>query len=53
MFSVVEEYKKGEINKEKLPESFQGWNAYAKWATSYNLRKSVLRRIFKSSQVII
>jgi len=53
MFSVVEEYKKGEINKEKLLESFQGWNAYAKWATSYNLRKSVLRRIFKSSQVII
>ena len=27
------------ISYEKLLESFQGWNAYAKWANSYSLIK--------------
>jgi len=30
MFGKIEQYKKGEINQEKILESFQGWNAYAK-----------------------
>ena len=37
-----ENYKKGEINKEKLLESFQGWNAYAKWANSLNIRRNIV-----------
>ena len=31
----------GEIPKNKMPEIFQGWNAYAKWADSYKLRKHI------------
>ena len=42
MNSLVEKYKEGIISKEKLLESFQGWNAYAKWANSYRLRKNMV-----------
>jgi hypothetical protein len=33
------------IEFEKLIESFQGWNAYAKWIDSYNLRKNIANKI--------
>jgi retron-type reverse transcriptase len=39
MLKKIEEYKEGGVSKEKLLESFQGWQAYAKWADTYNLRK--------------
>jgi hypothetical protein len=39
IFLKAEKYKGGEISKEKILESFQGWQAYAKWADAYNLRK--------------
>jgi len=48
MFAKVEKYKSGEILKEKLLESFQGWNAYAKWANSYKLRRRVVQEIYKN-----
>jgi len=48
MLSKVEDYKEGKISKEKLLESFQGWNAYAKWANSYKLRRSVVVKIYTS-----
>jgi len=35
---VVDKSKNRRISREKLLESFQGWQAYAKWADSYNLR---------------
>ena len=35
MLSKINMYKKEEISKEKILETFQGWNAYAKWANSY------------------
>ncbi|MEK6933049.1 MAG: reverse transcriptase domain-containing protein [Nanoarchaeota archaeon] len=41
MLLKIEKYKNNEINKDKIIESFQGWNAYAKWANSYNLRKNI------------
>ena len=41
----IEKYKKADISKERILESFQGWNAYAEWADSYKLRKSVFKRI--------
>ena len=47
MLSKVEDYKQGKLSKEKLLESFQGWNAYAKWADSYKLRRAVVREIYK------
>lgn len=37
--------KTGEIPYWKLMESYQGWQAYAKWANSFNLRKEILKEI--------
>ena len=44
----IERYNNEEINKEKITESFQGWNAYAKWANAYKLRE----RFFKCINTI-
>ena len=38
----IKTYKEGKITKEKFQEIFQGWQAYAKWADSYKLRKNIL-----------
>ena len=46
MFKKIEKYKQGVICKKKLLESFQGWNAYAKWANSFKLRKEVVKKIY-------
>ena len=46
MNSLVEKYKEGIISKEKLLKSFQGWNAYAKWANCYNLRRNIVKSIY-------
>jgi RNA-directed DNA polymerase len=46
MLNKVQQYKNQEISKEKLLESFQGWNAYANWANSYNLGKNIVRKIY-------
>ncbi|HRZ85715.1 MAG TPA: reverse transcriptase domain-containing protein [Candidatus Paceibacterota bacterium] len=37
MINKVSLFKNSEISKEKILESFQGWQAYAKWADSYKL----------------
>lgn len=39
-----EEYDKGELNREQVELSLQGWLAYAEFANTYNLRKRVLIR---------
>ena len=41
----IKKYKLGELPKEKILESFQGWNAYAKWANTLKLRRKVARKI--------
>ena len=41
MASKLDLFAKDSLSEEKLIESFQGWNAYAKWADSYRLRKRV------------
>ena len=41
MLLKIRKYNKNELSKEKLSESFQGWNAYAKWANTYKLRLQV------------
>ncbi len=46
MIFNVKKYKNREINKENLLESFQGWNAYAKWADSFELRKNIVKEIY-------
>ena len=53
MYSKVNDYKHNKMSKEKLLESFQGWQAYSKWADSYKLRKSVVRSIYSDSKEII
>lgn len=42
----IEQYRNGELSKEKILESFQGWNAYAKWADSFGLRRDVVKKIY-------
>lgn len=43
----LELYRKGEITKEYLEESLQGWFGYAKWANTYKLRTKILDKIEK------
>jgi RNA-directed DNA polymerase len=43
----IKQFDKGDLIEEKLFESLAGWNAYAKWANSYNLRKEVFEIITK------
>jgi len=46
MLFKIKQFKDRELSKEKLLESFQGWNAYAKWADSYKLRRNVVKMIY-------
>ncbi len=46
----ITNFKKGDISYWKLMESFQGWQAYSKWANSFNLRREILRAIYKIKQ---
>jgi len=41
----IKQYKLGELSKEKILESFQGWNAYAKGGNTLKLRRKVARKI--------
>ena len=41
----ISKFKDGEISKREMMEIFQGWNAYAKWGNSLELRRSVLKKI--------
>ena len=49
MLLVVENYRCRQISKEKVLESFQGWNAYAKWADTLILRRGVVKKIYSPS----
>jgi RNA-directed DNA polymerase len=44
MHLKITEYENNELSEEKLMESLQGWQAYAKWADTYQLRKRILKR---------
>ncbi|MEK6882995.1 MAG: RNA-directed DNA polymerase [Nanoarchaeota archaeon] len=46
----VELYKDEIINHEEILESFQGWQAYAKWANTFKLRKEVIKKIYNSKE---
>ena len=43
----IENFRKREISREKIIESFQGWNAYAKWGNTLKLRRDILKRIYR------
>jgi len=38
-------FSEGQISLDKITEIFQGWNAYAKWANSFRLRKKIFETI--------
>jgi len=42
-------FNEGKTSYEKFFESFQGWNAYVKWANSHNLRKRIIKEISKTN----
>src|SRR4030042_1472345 len=42
MFVKVEQFKQGDLNKEKFLEILQGWDTYAKWANNFKLRTNIL-----------
>ncbi|MEK6906616.1 MAG: reverse transcriptase domain-containing protein [Nanoarchaeota archaeon] len=50
MLVKIQNYKKGDIPKEKILEIFQGWNAYAKLANSLGVRREVVRKIYSQNQ---
>ena len=41
----IQFFKVNKISYEKFIESFQGWNAYAKWADSYDLTNRLIKSI--------
>ncbi|MBI2110022.1 hypothetical protein HYT58_02520 [Candidatus Woesearchaeota archaeon] len=45
MICKIALFKNNEISYEKLMESFQGWQAYAKWANTHKLRKEIAKEI--------
>ncbi len=47
MLKKIDTYRDKLVSKEKMMEIFQGWNAYAKWANAFKLRKSILSKINK------
>lgn len=46
MGNKIRQYLNRKLHKQKLLEIFQGWNAYAKWANTYKIRKSLVRKIY-------
>lgn len=48
MKNKINRFSRGEIDKEKLAEIFQGWNAYAKWANAFSVRKEIYLDISKN-----
>ncbi len=45
MLLKIKHYKNSKISYNKLLESFQGWQAYAKWANTFKLRKNIFMEI--------
>ncbi len=41
----IKDFKNNKITYKKLINSFQGWNAYANWADSYNLTDKIIKTI--------
>jgi len=45
--SKLELFRQQRISYRKLTEIYQGWQAYAKWANTFKLRKQISREIHK------
>ena len=51
METKVRDFKQGKIEYPETMRIFNGWNAHAKWANRYKIRKSILNKIYKSTQI--
>ena len=38
------------FDKNKMIEIFQGWNAYAKWANSLELRRKIVKQLYAENK---
>ena len=47
MENKIKRFALREIPEEKMAEIFQGWNGYAKWSNSFNLRIKIYKKIVK------
>lgn len=45
MNNKIRKFNQGMISVEKMEEISQGWNAYAKWANTYKLRRKIAKKI--------
>ncbi len=45
LMELMRKYERGEITKEKLMESIEGWFAYVKWANTYKFRKRLMDKM--------
>jgi RNA-directed DNA polymerase len=41
----IKDFNKAKISENEFKEIWQGWNAYANWANTYNLRKSLKNKL--------
>ena len=48
IISKIRLYKNGAISHKEILEIFQGWQAYAKWADAFKLRKKIVKRIYRT-----
>ncbi len=45
MNNKINKFNQGKIDELSIKESFQGWQAYAKWADTYKLRENMISKI--------
>ena len=41
----IREFNQGKISEDKFECVWEGWNSYARWANTYNLRKSLRNKL--------
>jgi len=47
MEKKIKIYENGELKYREIMESYQGWQAYSKWANTLKLRKRILKKIYR------
>jgi RNA-directed DNA polymerase len=52
MIYLIENYREDKITKENLLEIFHGWQAHAKWANTFKLRKSLIKKIYAKDKFL-
>ncbi len=48
----IESFSIGKVDYYKITETFQGWQAYAKWANTFKLRKNIVKEIHKAKRLL-